>query len=66
RALEKLRGLLAQRGVTSTAAALGVGLAKHAAVAAPVGLAATVTGAAVAGATMATGVARCWRQLEFL
>jgi len=49
RALEKLRGLLAKRGVTSTAAALGGLLTGNAAVAAPVGLAASVTGAVLAG-----------------
>ena len=50
RALDKLRGSLAKRGVTSTAAALAAVLADQAGVAAPAGLAATVTGAALAGA----------------
>jgi RNA polymerase sigma factor (sigma-70 family) len=50
RALEKLRALLARRGVTSTSAALSVALMSHSAVAAPAGLAASVTGAALAGA----------------
>ena len=50
RAVDKLRGLLARRGVTSTAAALSVALANQAIVAAPAGLAASITGAAVAGA----------------
>jgi RNA polymerase sigma factor (sigma-70 family) len=55
RAVDKLRGLLARRGVTSTATALSLALANQAVVAAPAGLAATVTGAAVAGsATTAT------------
>jgi len=49
RAVDKLRGLLARRGVTSTAAALSLALANQAIVAAPAGLAASVTGAAVAG-----------------
>ena len=40
RALDKLRGLLAKRGITSTAAALAVVLAEQAGVAAPAGLAA--------------------------
>jgi RNA polymerase sigma factor (sigma-70 family) len=53
RALDKLRGSLAKRGVTSTTAALAVVLANQAGVAAPAGLAATVTGAALAGATAA-------------
>jgi len=53
RAVDKLRGLLARRGVTSTAAALSVALANQAIVAAPAGLAASVTGAALAGTTTA-------------
>jgi RNA polymerase sigma factor (sigma-70 family) len=56
RALDKLRGLLAKRGVTSTSAALAVALTNQAGVAAPAGLAANVTSAALAGAT-ATGIA---------
>lgn len=56
RALEKLRALLAQRGIRSTAEALGLALAGEAALAAPAGLAATVTGAAAAVAP-AGGVA---------
>ncbi len=47
RALERMRGLLAKRGVTSTAVALGGLLAGNAAVAAPAGLAASVTGAGI-------------------
>ncbi|MGC4072719.1 MAG: sigma-70 family RNA polymerase sigma factor [Nibricoccus sp.] len=58
RALEKLRGLLARRGIKSTAAALGGLLAGNAAVAAPAGLAASVTGAALMSAgAMASGAA---------
>jgi TonB family protein len=49
RAVDKLRDLLARRGVTSSAAALSLALANQAVVAAPAGLAATVTGAALAG-----------------
>lgn len=49
RAVDKLRELLARRGVTSTAAALSLALANQAIVAAPAGLAATVTSAALAG-----------------
>lgn len=49
RALDKLHALLARRGVTSTTAALSLALANQAGVAAPVGLAASVTGAALAG-----------------
>jgi RNA polymerase sigma factor (sigma-70 family) len=48
RGVEKLRGLLAKRGLTSTAAALELAMAGQAAVAAPAGLAATVTGGAIA------------------
>ncbi len=56
RALDKLHGLLARRGVTSTAAALATVLAGPAVgVAAPSALAATVTGAALA--STAAGVA---------
>lgn len=55
RALEKLRTRLAQRGVTSTAVALGAALSQ-ATIAAPSGLAASVTGGALASAT-AAGVA---------
>ena len=53
RALDKLRALLERRGVTSTTAALAVALANQAVVAAPAGLVATVTGAALAGAEAA-------------
>jgi RNA polymerase sigma factor (sigma-70 family) len=48
RALEKLRALLARRGVTSTAVALGALIANEAAAAAPAGLAANVSCAALA------------------
>jgi RNA polymerase sigma factor (sigma-70 family) len=50
RAVDKLRGRLARRGVTSTAAALSLVLANQAVIAAPAGLAVTVTGTALAGA----------------
>src|SRR2546423_678069 len=49
RALEKLRGQLARRGVTSTIGALAAALANQAVMAAPAGLAASVTGTALAG-----------------
>ena len=52
RALDKLRAVLAQRQITSTAAALAAVLANQPAVAVPPGLAATVTGAAVAGGSV--------------
>lgn len=57
RALEKLHALLAQRGITSTGAALGVILANQAVVAAPAGLLASITGGALAGVTTAGGTA---------
>jgi RNA polymerase sigma factor (sigma-70 family) len=50
RALDKLHGLLASRGVTSTTAALGMALVGQTSVAAPAGLAATVASGALAGA----------------
>jgi hypothetical protein len=53
RALEKLRALLARRGVTSTAAALSAALANQAMVAAPAGMAASVTAAALAAGIVA-------------
>lgn len=56
RALDKMNGLLAQRGIHSTAGALGVALSGAFAVAAPAGLAASITGAALAGATAGTAV----------
>lgn len=55
RALDKLHGLLARRGVTSTTVALGTALAGQTSVAAPVGLAASVTGGALAGTAGVTG-----------
>src|SRR5436190_6292903 len=58
RALEKLRGHLALRGVASSAAALATTLAQHSALAAPAGLAASVTASALAGgASAAAGTA---------
>lgn len=55
RALDKLHGLLAQRGVTSTAAALAAGLASQGVAAAPAGLAASVSGAVMATTAVAAG-----------
>jgi RNA polymerase sigma factor (sigma-70 family) len=55
RALEKLRGLLARRGVTSTSAALVVILGANTIAAAPVGTAASIAGAAIASAAVGTG-----------
>ena len=54
RALEKLEGFLKRRGVTTSAASLGVVLTANAIQAAPVGLAATIsTAAALGGPTIA-------------
>ena len=50
RALDKLGGLLAKRGITSTGSALTLMLANQAIVAAPVGLEATIASAALASA----------------
>lgn len=55
RALDRLRALLEQRGITSTTAALTVALASPAITAAPAGLAATVATAAVSGSAVAGG-----------
>ena len=57
RALEKLRRLLERRGVKSTVSALGLALADQAVVAAPAGLAASVSGSAFlsGGAAAASG-----------
>lgn len=54
RALEKLGELLARRGITSTGGALAALLANQTAVAAPAGVAASITAAAMVGA-VATG-----------
>ena len=51
RALEKMRVALSRRGMTSTAAALAAILANQTIVAAPAGLAASVTGTAIAGSS---------------
>ena len=53
RALERLRGLLRRRGVTSSAAGLGLLLTHQAVSAAPVGLAAAITSASLGSAAAA-------------
>lgn len=56
RALERLGAVLARRGITSTSAALGVALGQQIGAATPAGLAAAVTGTALAQASAtATG-----------
>lgn len=49
RALDKLHGLLARRGVRSTSGALALAISNHAIAAAPPGLAAAVSGAVLTG-----------------
>jgi RNA polymerase sigma factor (sigma-70 family) len=56
RALEKLQGLLARRGVTSTAAALSVVLTQNAVTAAPAGLATSTTAACMTSVVAGAGV----------
>jgi len=53
RAVERLRGLLAKRGLAVGASALVIGLSTHTVQAAPASLAATLSTAALAGATAA-------------
>jgi len=53
RALDKLRGLLARRGITSTASGLAAALAAGVLIPAPAALAATITGAALASGAVA-------------
>jgi RNA polymerase sigma factor (sigma-70 family) len=55
RALDKMRALLARRGIASTTAALAATLAHEASAATPPGLAASVTGSALAKAAAAGG-----------
>lgn len=57
RALDRLHGLLARRGVKSTSGALALVLAQQAVVAAPAGLAASVSGVVLAGVGTAASVA---------
>jgi TonB family protein len=58
RAIGKLRTLLARRGITSSATALSLALSTQAVIAAPAGLATTVTGAALsAGGGLAATLA---------
>ena len=56
RALDRLRTLLARRGIGSTSAALGVALANHAVTAAPAALATTVTASALTSSAGSVGV----------
>jgi RNA polymerase sigma factor (sigma-70 family) len=56
RALEKLRTVLVRRGITTTGAALSTIISTHAVQLAPIGLAAKLTTASLAGAGTATGI----------
>jgi RNA polymerase sigma factor (sigma-70 family) len=56
RALEKIRGYFARRGVTASAALLGATIAANSVQAAPAGLAENVAGASLAGARVDLGV----------
>lgn len=57
RALDKLSGLLARRGIRSTSSALALALSTHAVSAAPFGLAATLSAKALSGAALPLAVA---------
>lgn len=63
RALDKLRELLAKRGVTTTAGALSVTLAAKVVEAAPVGLVATITGASLSAGALTTSTPTLGLQL---
>lgn len=73
RALDKLHGMLARRGVSSTAAAVGLALANPVGIAAPSGLAAAIIGGtffpttivATAGAGSAAGVLAFFGSAKF-
>lgn len=54
RALDKLHAALTRRGVTSTAAAIGIAVANQASMAAPLGMAANVTSSALASVSSGT------------
>jgi RNA polymerase sigma factor (sigma-70 family) len=56
RALEKLRKVLARRGIKSSSALIGAALAANAVTSAPVGLAATLSGMAIAANVAAASV----------
>jgi len=61
RALDKLSGQLARRGITSTASVLGAALVQEAVTAAPSGLVQAVTTSSMtAAAASATGFAKLW------
>ena len=61
RALEKLRGLLIRRGLTTTSAALSAVITVNAIHAAPVGLATTVTAATITSLTAAGATLTLWK-----
>ena len=55
RALDRLRAILAERGIASTATALGISIGEHAVASAPPGLSATVLHSALVAASTAAG-----------
>lgn len=66
RALEKLRTVLMRRGIIATGASLSTVISSHAIQMAPVGLAVTLTGKALAGAGTATGITTTFLKLMAL
>ena len=66
RALEKLRRALARRGVTSSGTALATALSGQAGFAAPVGLAAAISGTALAGVATTAGASAAASLFAFM
>lgn len=67
RALEKLRGRLARRGITSTAVALAAVLTSQAVTPAPAGFATKVIASSLAAAAVrSAGLAAAWAALDFM
>ena len=64
RALEKLRVLLARRGITSTSAALAVALENQAAAMAPAALAASINTAVLASGALGAGAAGAFHSMS--
>lgn len=66
RALDKLHELLAHRGITSTAAALGAALTTQAVSAAPIGLTTTISGAVLGNSAASGGTTAVAKILAFM
>jgi RNA polymerase sigma factor (sigma-70 family) len=66
RALEKLRVVLAKRGVTTTSAALSVALTTYSITSVPAGLAASVVTTSLAAGSAAVGGVTTWKFIELL